>query len=91
MLDLGMQTEELRPFPFSKEGVVLYEKSNVLLKVHNFERALKRLEEAVEIAKNDLDKDGVIKRLEFTIELLWKALKEILEYKGIKCYSPEIA
>ena len=88
MLDLGMQTEELRPFPFSKEGVVLYEKSNVLLEVHNFERALERLEEAVEIAKDDLDKDGVIKRFEFIVEILWKALKEILEYKGIKCYSP---
>ena len=63
-------------------------KSNILLKVYNFEKALKRLKEAVEIAKDELDKDGVIQRFEFTIESLWKTLKAILEYKGIECYSP---
>ena len=63
-------------------------KSNVLLKLHNFERALERLKEAVEIAQDELDKDGVIQRFEFTVELLWKTLKAILEYKGMECYSP---
>ena len=63
-------------------------KSDVLLKVHNFERALERLKEAVEIAQDELDKDGAIQRFEFTVELLWKSLKAILEYKGIECYSP---
>ena len=63
-------------------------KSDVLLKVHNFERALERLKEAVERAQDELDKDGVIQRFEFTVELLWKSLKAILEYKGIECYSP---
>jgi len=63
-------------------------KSEVLLKINNFERALKRLEEAVKKAKDDLDKDGVIQRFEFTIELLWKSFKAILNYLGIECYSP---
>ena len=63
-------------------------KSEVLIKVDNFEKGLNRLKEAVERAKDDLDKDGVIQRFEFTIELLWKALKAILAYQGIECYSP---
>jgi len=63
-------------------------KSDVLLKIQNFEKALERLKEAVQRAKDDLDKDGVIQRFEFTVELLWKTLKAILEYQGIECYAP---
>ena len=64
------------------------QKSEVLIKTDNFEKGLNRLKEAVERAKDDLDKDGVIQRFEFTIELLWKVLKAILNYQGIECYSP---
>ena len=56
------------------------QKSEVLVKIENFQRALNRLDEAVQRAKDDLDKDGVIQRFEFTIELLWKVLKVILAY-----------
>ncbi len=63
-------------------------KSDVLLKVKKFEKALERLREAVIQAKDELDKDGVIQRFEFTVEMLWKTLKAILEYQGIECYSP---
>jgi len=63
-------------------------KSEVLIKIDNFEKGLNRLKEAVDIAKDELDKDGVIQRFEFTIELLWKALKSVLAYQGIECYSP---
>ena len=63
-------------------------KSDVLLKIQNFEKALNRLKEAAEQAKDDLDKDGVIQRFEFTVELFWKTLKALLEYQGIECFSP---
>ena len=63
-------------------------KSEVLIKIDNFQRGLDRLKEAVERAKDDLDKDGVIQRFEFTIELLWKSLKTVLAYQGTECYSP---
>lgn len=63
-------------------------KVDVLLKIDNFEKALSRLKEAVEKAEDELDKDGVIQRFEFTVELLWKTLKAILEYKYIQCNSP---
>jgi len=63
-------------------------KSEALLKIKNFEKALDRLKEGVKEAKNDLDKDGVIQRFEFTMETLWKALRAVLLYQGIECYSP---
>jgi len=63
-------------------------KSEAMLKIKNFEKALERLKEGVKEAKNDLDKDGVIQRFEFTMETLWKALRAILLYQGIECYSP---
>ncbi len=63
-------------------------KSDVILRIHNFEKALERLKEATERAKDDLDRDGVIQRFEFTVELLWKTLKAILAYQGIECHSP---
>ncbi|MBA7624486.1 hypothetical protein ES703_31895 [subsurface metagenome] len=50
--------------------------------------ACKKLEEGVKQAKDELDKDGVIQRFEFTFELLWKALKIYLEHQGIIVKTP---
>ncbi|BAF69254.1 HI0074 family nucleotidyltransferase substrate-binding subunit [Nitratiruptor sp. SB155-2] len=63
-------------------------KSDVLVKIKNFEMARQRLQEAVDIAQDELDKDGVLQRFEFTVEMLWKALKAVLTYQGIECFSP---
>ncbi len=63
-------------------------KTEVLERVEKFKKALKRLEEAVEKAQDELDRDGVIQRFEFTVELLWKTLKAILLYQGVECFSP---
>ncbi|WP_457625413.1 HI0074 family nucleotidyltransferase substrate-binding subunit [Persephonella sp.] len=63
-------------------------KSDLILRIQKFEKALDKLKEAVNQVKDQLDKDGTIQRFEFTIELLWKTLKSILEYKGIECFSP---
>lgn len=47
-----------------------------------------RLKEGIEQVKDELDKDGVIQRFEFTFELLWKTLKIFLEYKGLEVKTP---
>lgn len=56
-------------------------------KLKNFGKALKRLEEAVaeyiRHKDNDIVRDGVIQRFEFTYELAWKTTKEYLEDMGI--------
>ena len=57
-------------------------------KLQEFEKALRRLEEAANEAKTELEIDGVIQRFEFTFELAWKALQERLRREGIICNSP---
>ena len=61
----------------------------ISLSIEKFSEALERLNEGISSAKDDLDKDGVIQRFEFTIELLWKALKIYLEHEGIICKTPK--
>lgn len=55
------------------------------LKVNNFNNALARLKEG--IAKydelDDLSRDGIIQRFEFTFELAWKSLKVLFENEGL--------
>lgn len=49
----------------------------------DFGKALKKLEDGLKQKKFDeLEKDGVIQRFEFTFELGWKTMKDYLEYAG---------
>ena len=56
--------------------------------LNKLKNANQKLKEGIEQAKDELDKDGVIQRFEFTFELLWKALKIQLEYQGIIVKTP---
>lgn len=51
--------------------------------------AVKRLDEGLEITQDQLDRDGVIQRFEFTFELLWKTLRLFLTTEGIITKSPK--
>ncbi|RYZ99721.1 MAG: nucleotidyltransferase [Sphingobacteriaceae bacterium] len=51
----------------------------------NFEKAFFRLKEALQIEDlNELERNGVIQRFEFTLELCWKTLKDFLEAEGFQ-------
>lgn len=63
-------------------------KEEVKYVLGKFNDAFSRLKEGALQAKDDLGKDGVIQRFEFTFELLWKSLKVFLEYEGIECRTP---
>jgi len=51
----------------------------------NFKKAFLQLKQAVETyddSAEDIIKEGVIQRFEFTHELAWKVMKDFLEYEG---------
>lgn len=56
-------------------------------KLENFSTANKRLREAITAYKNnksnDLYRDALIQRFEFTFELAWKTTAEVLKEQGI--------
>ncbi|MDA8137092.1 MAG: HI0074 family nucleotidyltransferase substrate-binding subunit [Desulfobacteraceae bacterium] len=50
---------------------------------HNFEQAFLRLREAMDQkVLNELERNGLIQRFEFTLDLSWKVMKDYLEDKG---------
>lgn len=51
--------------------------------------AYDQFNEALKIAKTDLEKAGTIQYFEFTYELAWKALKRILSARGKELNSPK--
>ena len=59
------------------------------LSLEKLNNAIKRLDEGVKEAKDNLGRDGVIQRFEFTFELLWKSLRLFLLDEGIITKSPK--
>lgn len=64
----------------------MQEKVNYAVK--KIENAFIKLKEGISEVKDELDKDGIIQRFEFTFELLWKTLKIYLEHNGITAITP---
>jgi len=55
----------------------------------NFEKAFKKLHQAVDLGEySELERAGLIQTFEFTFELAWKTLKDILEFEGFEVKSP---
>ena len=56
----------------------------------NFEKAFKQLQDAVSRIDelDDLSKEGLVQRFEYTFELTWKTMKDYLESKGVKVSFP---
>ncbi len=54
-----------------------------LQRFSNFEKAFFKLREAAEaVSLNELERNGLVQRFEFTIDLSWKVMKDFLEEKG---------
>lgn len=69
------------------------ENNRLLQQYKNFTRALSRLEEVLQLPKEDeVVLDATIQRFEFTYELAWKLMKMYLEDQGILdvCYTPKM-
>jgi nucleotidyltransferase substrate binding protein (TIGR01987 family) len=57
--------------------------------LEKLKKAFTKLRESTEKAVDELDRDGVIQRFEFTFELFWKAIKILLEQEGFGCAGPK--
>jgi nucleotidyltransferase substrate binding protein (TIGR01987 family) len=59
--------------------------NNQKTKFENYTRALAKLKEGILRfdEADDLDRDGLIQRYEFTFELAWKTLKVLFENEGL--------
>ena len=57
----------------------------------DFEKAVGRLEEVLQLEKTDVVRDSAIKRFELVFDMGWKTLKALLEEKhAVSCQSPRI-
>ena len=52
-------------------------------RLDDYKKALAKLEEALKEKESEIVIDGVLHRFEFTFELAWKTMKDILEYQGV--------
>jgi len=52
------------------------------LSLAQFERALARLKEALDRPEDDVVRDAIIQRFEFTFEMAWKAMYRLLRSRG---------
>jgi len=58
----------------------------------NFERAWTQLHTAcTQTSYSDLELAGLVQMFEFTFELAWKTLKDLLSYEGYEIHSPRDA
>ena len=58
--------------------------------VNQFRSAIRRLQEALALPKNEIVRDSAILRFEITLDLAWKVLKNYLEaVHGVVCVSPK--
>ena len=59
-------------------------------RLQNYSRALSLLGSALANGPdvlNDLEREGVVQRFEYTVELAWKVLKDYLEFSGVQLVS----
>ena len=80
---IGSHTDERLHQNIAEDGVVLYMREK---KIEQYKKAVVRIREASKIFadnKNELYRDGLIQRFEFTFELAWKSIKEYLEEQGV--------
>ncbi|MDO9399417.1 MAG: HI0074 family nucleotidyltransferase substrate-binding subunit [bacterium] len=58
--------------------------------IKQFEKALIRFTEVLDVPESDIVRDSAIQRFEFTLDLSWKMVKAFLEENnGIICRSPK--
>ena len=58
------------------------------MRLQTFDRALRRLAEALATPEDAIVRDACIQRFEFTFEMAWRALQASARREGLECASP---
>src|SRR5207244_13524436 len=58
------------------------------IRLHQFGRALSRLQEALALPQDSVVRDACIQRFEFTFETAWKSIQADAAAEGAECTSP---
>lgn len=56
--------------------------------INDFQKAIDRLSEVLELKETEVIRDSAIKRFEICFDLAWKAIKEYAKIQGVDCFSP---
>ncbi len=69
---------------------MMQKKIRLRQRFENLEKAFLQFQEAVKNFDHlsDLEKEGLVKRFEYTFELTWKTLKDYLESEGVSVSFP---
>lgn len=86
----NIETDGILIYKTNEKGGILMNENKLKYKLEDFQKALKKLEIALEkdVHLDELYLDGTIQRFEFVYELSWKLMKSYLEYQGIEAVSP---
>lgn len=55
----------------------------------DFQKAVKRLEEALALKKDEFTRDSAIMRFQLCFDLTWKTIKAYAKEEGVECFSPK--
>ncbi len=66
-------------------------KEKAMLLHADLTQATKRLDEVLQLASTDVNRDASIKRFEFCFELSWKLQAAVAAYKGLDARGPRDA
>lgn len=59
------------------------------ISLDRLEKALGTLKQGYKLNPNELERDGLIQRFEYSVELCWKTAKKVLLNSGIQADSPK--
>jgi len=56
--------------------------------INDYEKAVARLKEVLDLKKTDVIRDSAIKRFELSFDLAWKCIQAYARREGLDCQSP---
>ena len=59
------------------------------ISLSRYQKALETLKKGYKAQPSELERDGIIQRFEYTLEIAWKTSKRVLQHNGIEADTPK--